>query len=84
MFVFNRDFRYVYIHQVICACSIVHYSEMKSCAAQWYVMWEELSFDHFLKHSNHLKQALKMFQNGTVHFVYCLTFNLLTTALLPW
>ena len=29
--------------------------------AWWYVMWEELSVDHFLKHSNHLKQPLKMF-----------------------
>ena len=26
--------------------------------AQWYVMWEELSEDHFLKHSNHLKRTL--------------------------
>ena len=27
---------------------------------QWYVMWEELSVNHFLKHSNHLKRTLKM------------------------
>ena len=26
--------------------------------ARWYVMWEELSVNHFLKHSNHLKRTL--------------------------
>ena len=46
-------------------------------------MWEELNVNHFLKYSNHLKRTLKMFLNGTVRFGYCLTFNLLTTALLP-
>ena len=40
----------------------------KSGAAQCYVIWEELSFDHFLKHSNHLKRTLKMFLNGTECF----------------
>ena len=38
--------------------------EMKSYAAQWYVMWEELSVNRFLKHSNHLKRTLIMFYNG--------------------
>ena len=47
-------------------------------------MWGELSVNHFLMHSNHFKRTLKMFSNGTVRFGYCLTFNLLTTALLPW
>ena len=46
-------------------------------------MWEELSVNHFLKHSNHLKRILKMFLNGTTHFGYCLIFNLLTTVLIP-
>ena len=45
-------------------------------------MWEELSFDHFLKRSNHLKRILIMFLNGTVRISYCLTFTLLTMALL--
>ena len=40
-------------------------------------MWEDLSVNHFLKHSNHLKGTLKMFYNGTMRFGYCLTFNLL-------
>ena len=29
--------------------------------ARWYVMWEELSVDPFLNHSNQLKPTLKMF-----------------------
>ena len=29
--------------------------------ARWYVMWEELSVNHFHKHSNQLKPTLKMF-----------------------
>ena len=29
--------------------------------AQWYVMWEELSVNHFLKHSNHVKRTLILF-----------------------
>ena len=33
-------------------------------------MWEELSVDHFLKDSNHLKRTLKMFLNGSVCFGY--------------
>ena len=52
--------------------------------ARWYVMWEWLSVNHFLKHSNHFKLTLKMILNGTVRFGYCLTFNFLTTALLLW
>ena len=47
-------------------------------------MWEELSVNHFLKHSNHFKRTLKMLYNGTVHFGYSATFNLLTAALLLW
>ena len=39
-------------------------------------MWEELSFCHFLKHSNHLKRTLKMFQNGAVHGIL---FNIQST-----
>ena len=29
-------------------------------------MWQELSVDHFLKHSDHLKRTLKIFSNGSV------------------
>ena len=28
--------------------------------ARWYVMWEELSVNHFQKHSNNLKGTLKI------------------------
>ena len=54
MFVFNRDFRYVRIYMWPYVNLYAH--------AWWYVMWEELSVDHFLKHSNHLKRTLKCFK----------------------
>ena len=50
MFVFNRDFRYVRIYMWPYVKLYAH--------ARWYVMWEELSVNHFLKHSNHLKQKM--------------------------
>ena len=54
MFVFNRDSdTYIYIYMLSYVNLYAH--------AQCYVMREELSVDHFLKHSNHLKQTLKMF-----------------------
>ena len=93
MFVFNRDFRYVYIYIYTMWPYVKLYAhgqyfitrKQKVARAQWYVMWEELSVNHFLlKHNNHLKRTLKYFLNGTVRFGYCLTFNLLTTVLLPW
>ena len=69
MFMFNRDFRYVHIYIYICSrtSSYMHMLNgsllgMKSGAVRRYVMWEELSFDHFLKQSNHLKQILKCFK----------------------
>ena len=51
--------------------------------AQWYVLCEGLSVDHIVKHSNHLKRTLIMFLNGSLRFGYYLTFNLLTTTLVP-
>ena len=56
MFVFNRDFRYV------CICIYIYVAVHNLYAhARWYVMWEELSVDPFLNHSNQLKPTLKMF-----------------------
>ena len=51
MFMFNRDFRYVRIY-------IYMWPYVKLYAhARYYVMWEELSVSHFLKHSNQFKGA---------------------------
>ena len=61
----------VAVRQVICSCSVV-------CNVGG------VSVNHFLKHSNHFKQTLNMFFNGSVRFGYYLTFNLVTTALLTW
>ena len=55
MFVFNRGFRYVRIYIYVPYVNLYAH-------ARWYVMWEELSVDHFLKHSNHLKRTLKCFK----------------------
>ena len=43
-------------------------------------MWEELSFNHFLKHSNHLKKTQEIFLNGTMCSGYSSTFKLLISA----
>ena len=75
MLEFNGDFRYVPIY-------MWPYVKLYACA-RWYIIWEGLSVNHFLKHSNHFKLTLKMILNGTERFGYCLTFKLLTTALLP-
>ena len=78
MFVFNRDFRYVriYIYMWPYVNLYAH--------AGWYVMWEELSVNPFLNHSNQLKPTIKKYYIGPERFGYYLTFNLLTTALLTW
>ena len=59
MFVFNRDFRYVriYIYMYIYMWPYVNLY----VHARWNVMWDELSVDPFLNHSNQLKPTLKMF-----------------------
>ena len=49
---------YVYIY--ICVC-VWPYVKLYA-HARWYVMWEELSVNHFLKHSNHLKRTQKCFK----------------------
>ena len=43
--------------------------------ARWYVMWEELSVNHFLKHSNHLKKCNRIKWNR----VLSLRFNIQTS-----
>ena len=49
-----RMYIYIYIYMWPYVNLYVH--------ARWYVMWEELSVDHFLKHNNHLERTPKCFK----------------------
>ena len=53
MFVFNCDFRYLRIYIYVYMYVVVR--QVMYAHARWYVLWEGLNVNHFLKHSNHFK-----------------------------